>query len=61
MSEIMKQGKINCECGNEFYFESIQETIPCMKCGKMHKNEGGPVQIEEGAIEDEEIKKDTEE
>ena len=36
----MKQGMIKCECGNEFYYESIKEYIPCMKCGKMHLNEG---------------------
>ena len=45
---IMKQGQINCECGNAFFFQSIREEIPCMKCGKTHKNEGEPVlEIEE--------------
>lgn len=52
---IMRQGKIDCECGNEFYFQSIQEEIHCMKCGKMHKNEGEPVPIKEEIIEDEKI------
>lgn len=48
MIEIMRQGQINCECGNEFYFQSIRETIPCMKCGKVHPNKGEPVpEIEE--------------
>lgn len=44
---MMKQGTIKCKCGNEFYFQSIREEIPCMKCGKMHKNEGEPVVEEE--------------
>lgn len=48
MIEIMRHGQINCECGNEFYFQSIRGNVPCMKCGKMHKNEGEPVpEIEE--------------
>lgn len=41
---MMKQGMIYCECGNEFYFQSIRDNITCMKCGKMHKNEGDPVE-----------------
>lgn len=46
----MLQGQIKCECGNVFCFQSIREKIPCMKCGKMHKNEGEPVpEIEEEA------------
>lgn len=38
-----KFGNIECECGNNFSFISPREEIPCMKCGKMHKNEGVPV------------------
>ena len=57
--DIMLQGQINCECGNNFYFMSIREEVPCMRCGKMHKNEGEPVPpkqedkevSEEGTIE----------
>lgn len=45
---MMRQGQINCECGNEFYFQSLREQVPCMKCGKMHDNEGEPIpEIEE--------------
>lgn len=39
---MMKQGMIKCECGNEFYFQSIRESVPCMKCGKMNPNNGEP-------------------
>ena len=45
--DMMRQGKINCECGNEFYYESIRESIPCMKCGKMNPNNGEPIQEEQ--------------
>ena len=57
---IMLQGKINCECGNEFYFQSIRKEIPCMKCGKMHKNEGDTFEDIEEKIEDVEIEEITE-
>lgn len=41
---MMKQDTIKCECGNEFYFQSIRDYIPCMACGRMHPNEGAPVE-----------------
>lgn len=44
--EIMRKGKIKCDCGNEFYFQSVREEVPCMGCGRMHKNEGEPVPAE---------------
>lgn len=40
---MMKKGMIKCDCGNEFYFQSIREVVPCMACGKMHSNEGEPI------------------
>lgn len=40
----MREGKITCNCGNVFYFQSTREEIPCIKCGKMHPNNGEPVQ-----------------
>lgn len=50
---MMKQGQIKCECGNIFYFQSIREKIPCMKCGRTHQNNGNPIPIEEEIIKDE--------
>jgi hypothetical protein len=51
-NEIMKYGQKECECGNDFYFQSIRKEIPCMKCGKMHPNNGEPIPeeppVEEG-------------
>lgn len=32
----MRYGSISCSCGLEFYFESINETVECIKCGKVH-------------------------
>lgn len=43
MNNVKRQGTIKCECSNEFYFQSIRKEIPCMKCGKMHPNNGEPV------------------
>lgn len=52
INEIMKRGKIECECGNTFSFQSIRKEISCTKCGKMHPNNGEHVPeeppIEEG-------------
>jgi hypothetical protein len=39
----MKQGYIECECGNVYYFQSIRDEIICMKCGKMNPNNGEPI------------------
>lgn len=40
---MMKQGYIECECGNVYYFQSIRDEIICMKCGKMNPNNGEPI------------------
>ena len=51
--DMIRQGQINCECGNEFCFQSVRESIPCVKCGKMNKNEGDPVpELEEEKLEE---------
>ena len=39
----MRQGTIECECGNVYYFQSIRDEIICMKCGKMNPNNGESV------------------
>lgn len=43
MLELMLKGSIKCKCGNEFWYESMREQIPCMACGKFHDNNGEPV------------------
>jgi len=30
----MKYGTIKCECGKEFYFETVRNTVNCIGCGK---------------------------
>ena len=30
----MKYGIIKCECGKEFYFETMRDTINCIDCNK---------------------------
>ena len=44
---MMREGMIECECGNVYYFCSIRDEIICMKCGKMNPNNGEPIQQEE--------------
>ncbi|WP_167792032.1 hypothetical protein [Soehngenia longivitae] len=33
----MKKGNIKCECGQEFYYETIRDFVVCIKCGKRHE------------------------
>ena len=33
----MNKGTINCECGQEFYFETIRDFINCNHCGKQYE------------------------
>ena len=33
---IMRKGEISCDCGQDFYFETLNEKINCIKCGKEH-------------------------
>ena len=40
---MMRQEKIECECGNVYYFQSIRDEIICMKCGNMNPNNGEPI------------------
>jgi hypothetical protein len=30
----MNGGLINCECGQEFYCETVNDSIKCIRCGK---------------------------
>lgn len=30
----MHKGTISCECGQEFYYETIKNYIYCINCGK---------------------------
>jgi hypothetical protein len=30
-------GTISCECGQQFYCESINNTVTCPHCGLLHK------------------------
>lgn len=32
-----REGHINCDCGQKFYYETMNFTIRCIKCGKEHK------------------------
>ena len=30
-------GTITCECGQQFYCESINDVVTCPRCGKVYK------------------------
>lgn len=51
MDEVMRRGKIECECGNVYYFESIYPQIKCLACGKMNDNNGEIIE-EDAPIEE---------
>ena len=33
---VMREGTIKCDCGQEFYFETTKDYIACIKCKKGH-------------------------
>jgi len=33
---VMREGNIKCDCGQEFYYETRRLVINCIKCGKEH-------------------------
>jgi hypothetical protein len=48
----MREGTINCECGQSFYFETVNTQIACIKCNKMHDVSGYPFKEEIQEIEE---------
>mgnify|MGYP000847078779 FL=1 len=41
----MNKGTINCECGQEFYFETIRDFINCIHCGKQYEVKGTHIEL----------------
>lgn len=33
----MYKGTINCDCGQEFYYETVRNFINCISCGKQYE------------------------
>ena len=33
---VMREGTIKCDCGQEFYFETTKDCVACIKCKKGH-------------------------
>lgn len=52
MDEVMKQGQINCDCGNVYFVQSIYPQVICMKCKKINPFEGEPIPEPEEVVED---------
>ncbi len=38
----MKYGTIFCECGQDFYFETVKKSVNCIRCGKRYDTNGYP-------------------
>lgn len=36
MTETMRYGNIRCECGQSFYFETVNPEINCITCNVPH-------------------------
>ncbi len=45
----MKHGTIICDCGQEFFFETVRKSVHCIRCGKWHDASDYPEN--EGLIE----------
>lgn len=43
----MYYGTINCDCGQEFYFETINTKIKCIHCSKEYDVKDYPIMEEE--------------
>lgn len=49
----MKCGTINCKCGQQFYFETMNNEIACIKCKKIYDVSSYPEKVEIEIIEPE--------
>lgn len=47
----MKCGIIDCKCGQQFYFESVAESVQCPKCKMIYITESYPEKVEEEILE----------
>lgn len=43
----MKHGEINCSCGKLFAFETINDNISCLYCGKTYDVRNYPIKHEQ--------------
>ena len=42
----MRCGTIKCKCGQQFYFETMNTEIACIKCKKVHDISAYPEKVE---------------
>lgn len=54
---MIRFGTVNCSCGQQFYVESVNDTVNCIRCAKEHNISTFPElkpieQIQEIAFED---------
>jgi|LSQX01.3.fsa_nt_gb Zn finger protein HypA/HybF involved in hydrogenase expression len=49
---VMREGTIKCDCGQEFYFETTMNYIDCIKCKKRHDVKSFPIkEVEAGGTD----------
>lgn len=54
----MKQGNVNCSCGQSFWVESVSNSVNCIRCAKEHDISTFPEKVE--TIEEVEFEEITE-
>lgn len=42
----MKQGNVNCSCGQSFWVESVANSVNCIRCAKEHDISAFPEKVE---------------
>lgn len=52
MKPKMRYGTINCDCSQQFYFETARDKVGCINCGKEHNVTSFLVKVEEQLIEE---------
>lgn len=48
----MIKGYVKCECGQEFWFETIMPEIACIKCGRIFESTKHGEEVIEEVIEE---------
>lgn len=46
MKNQIRCGSINCDCGRNFYFETVRTKLNCLYCNKEHDVSNYPIKIE---------------
>ena len=53
VDQYLTKGDIECDCGNEWHYETLGDFLTCGKCRKRHRAEGEKVLYQPEIIEEE--------